>query len=189
MTVSYALTREISLSRTHVKMLGVFVFVVLLSVSAYIRIPLWFTPVPMTLQTLFVLLCSVALKRNYAPLAVGSYILLGALGAPVFQGYNHGITYLFGATGGYLLGFLACSLIVSHLVTVDRVKRNRFLILGSLLLGQISIYFFGVSWLMVLLGITVQKALAWGVMPFIPGAIFKLGIAYASYKKIFSKYE
>ena len=80
------------------------VFAAVIAVCAWISIP---AAVPFTLQTLGIFLAVGLLGGRRGTISVGVYLLLGAVGAPVFSGFNGGIGYLLGATGGYLLGFLA----------------------------------------------------------------------------------
>ena len=84
-------------------------FIALIAAGSWISIPL--PPVPLTLQTLFVLLSGIVMKR-YAVIPVGLYVLLGAAGLPVFHNGTAGLGVLLGPTGGFLLGFIPAALIV-----------------------------------------------------------------------------
>src|SRR5262245_17113843 len=85
----------------------IFAFNLLLALSAQVRIPLFFTPVPITAQTFVVLLTGALLGPRLGAAAMAAYLLEGAMGLPVFQGGNSGVAYMFGPTGGYLIGFIA----------------------------------------------------------------------------------
>lgn len=103
-------------------------------------------PVPYTLQTFGVLLASGALGFRRGLAATALYLALGAIGLPVFAEGRHGLAILFGATGGYLIGFLVASAIVGRLAELGW-DRNLFGAIGSMALGSLVIYAVGVPWL------------------------------------------
>jgi biotin transport system substrate-specific component len=142
------------------------------AVLAQIRIPLPFTPVPLTGQTFAVLLVGAALGSKRGPVSMVLYIALGALGLPVFAGGASGIAYLSGATLGYLVGFVAAAAIVGLLAErgLERSVRTSLL---PFLLGTIIIYALGVAWLSLVLG-SLSQAVAAGVVPFLVGDALKL---------------
>jgi biotin transport system substrate-specific component len=88
---------------------------ILIAISAQIAIPLPFTPVPLTLQTLVVLAAGVVLGSSRGALAITLYLLEGCAGLPVFSGAASGITHLLGPTGGYLIGFLPAAWLTGFL--------------------------------------------------------------------------
>jgi len=139
-------------------------------------IPLPFTPVPITGQTLAVLLVAGLLgsKRGAGSLLV--YLVSGIVGLPVFSGGLAGFARLAGPTGGYLLGFVVAAFVVGQLSErwVDRHMERLLLVL---LLGSGVIYAFGLSWLALYVG--PGRSLALGLLPFLPGDIVKLSIAAA----------
>ena len=96
----------------------------LIALSAQITFQIPFSPVPVTGQTLVVLLCGLLLGKNLAAAAVGSYLLQGAAGLPFFAGGKSGLATLLGPTGGYLFGFLA-ALRTFIQGFVDRLRRRR----------------------------------------------------------------
>jgi len=173
---------KLPISKEMARVFAVLTMLVLIMLGAYVRIPLPFTPVPITLQTFFVILGASILGRKLSLLATGSYLILGIFGLPVFQGYNAGITYLFGPTGGYLMGFMAASLVVGHLMDIR--QRSFVSTISILALGQALIYLFGISWLAFLLKISIPEALYLGMIPFLPGAACKLISASVVHKKI-----
>lgn len=144
------------------------------AVFAQIRIPLPFTPVPLTGQTFAVLLVGAALgsKRGAASLVL--YTALGAFGLPFFAGGASGLAYMSGPTLGYLVGFVAAAYVVGRLAErgLERSVRTSFV---PFLIGTMVIYIFGAGWLAVLFGF--ERALALGVLPFLVGDTIKLALA------------
>ncbi len=147
-------------------------FIGLISLGAWVSIP--FFPVPLTLQTLFVLLAGAVMKR-YAVIPVSLYVLLGALGLPVYHTGVTGIGVLLGPTGGYLIGFIFAALVVG--LTYE--QKSETIHITGLIAGTIIIYIFGVAWLMYSLAIGIVPAIISGVLPFIPGDLLKV---YATYR-------
>lgn len=141
---------------------------------AQIRIPLPFTPVPLTGQTFAVLLVGAALgsKRGAASLAL--YTLMGALGLPFFAGGASGLAYLSGPTLGYLVGFVAAAYVVG-LLAEKGLERSVRTSLVPFLIGTLIIYIFGAGWLTILFG--AEQALALGVLPFLVGDAIKIALA------------
>jgi len=184
MVISYLYKNEIVINKALTRAMGVFTFILLLSLGAYIRLPLPFTPVPITLQTFFVLLCGALMGRKYAPIATFSYLVLGVLGLPIFQGYGRGMLHIFGPTGGYLIGFVAASFVIGYLIDLKRDEQNLWWIIFSMAAGKAIIYSFGIIWLSLSMHIGLTKAVYLGFVPFIPGAIFKLLSASLIYSKI-----
>lgn len=166
---------------------GVGIFILLTSLGAWVKIWLPFTPVPITLQTFFVLLGGACLGKKGAPLTQGMYILLGTLGMPLFA-KGGGWLYLLGPTGGYLIGFVISSWIVASLLE----KRETWLwMLFIFLLGSGIIYLLGVLWLSTLHNLEIKKAIILGVLPFIPGDTLKvLGVtSLTRWKRIKETFE
>ena len=149
-------------------MLGA-LFVTLL---AQVKIPLPFTPVPLTGQTLAVLLIGATLGSRRGAASIALYIALGAVGLPVFAGGASGLAYLAGATLGYLIGFGLAAYIVGLLAERGLERSVRTSIL-PFLIGTVIIYVCGVAWLTVVLG-SLSKALSAGLLPFLIGDAIKL---------------
>jgi biotin transport system substrate-specific component len=147
-------------------------FIGLISLGAWVSIP--FFPVPLTLQTLFVLLAGAVMKR-YAVIPVSLYVLLGALGLPVYHTGVTGIGILLGPTGGYLTGFIFAAL-VAGIAYEHKSETTRII---GLVAGTIIIYLFGIAWLMYSLALGFVPAVISGMLPFIPGDAIKL---YATYR-------
>lgn len=146
----------------------------LVALLAQVRIPLPFTPVPLTGQTFAVLLVGAALgsRRGFASLSL--YTLIGALGLPVFAGGAAGLAYASGPTGGYLAGFIVAAFVVGLLAERGLERSIRTSIL-PFLVGTLVIYICGAGWLAVLFGF--EKALELGVTPFLLGDAIKLALA------------
>lgn len=160
---------------------GVLVFIILTALGAFVKIPLPFTPVPITLQTFFVLLSGAMLGRKFGTLSQAGYLFLGVAGVPLFCGTTAGISYLFGPTGGYLFGFIIASFLVGLLLD----KNKSFIqVISVFMAATLVIYFFGIVWLMVFLKFNLLKAVLAGAMPFIAGDIIKLFVAAAVYEKL-----
>ena len=147
-------------------------FIGLISIGAWVSIP--FFPVPLTLQTLFVLLAGAVMKRN-AIIPVSLYVVLGALGLPVFHTGVTGFGILLGPTGGYLVGFIFAALVVG----LSYERESVTIRMTGLLAGPVIIYVCGVSWLMYSLSVGLIPAVISGVLPFLPGDVIK---GYAAYK-------
>tara|TARA_B100000925_G_scaffold115641_1_gene85706 strand:+ start:350 stop:940 length:591 start_codon:yes stop_codon:yes gene_type:complete len=140
----------------------------LLAISSKVQIPL--TPVPVTLQTLVLLVMSMFLGWRGALGATSLYLFQGAIGLPVFA-HGGGFIILFGPTGGYLFGFLIASLVVGYLAEKGWDK-SVVLTFTSMTIGTLIIYLFGVIWLSYLKDL--NTALVFGLLPFITPDILKI---------------
>ena len=146
----------------------------LLAVSAKVQVP--FYPVPLTLQTLVVLLIGAALGARLAASSVALYLIAGLAGLPVFAGAVAGPLYMAGPTGGYLVGFLAAAAMIGF--AADRGwDRSWIRLFVSLSLGHAVVFAFGFLWLAELIG--AEKAFAAGVAPFALATILKTLLAVA----------
>jgi len=149
----------------------------LLTASAKIQVPFW--PVPMTMQTFAVLVIGMAYGPRLGAATVALYLAEGAFGLPVFAGTpakGIGLAYMMGPTGGYLAGFLVAALAVGALA---RRGWDRGLPGGvaAFLIGDGVIFVCGVAWLSALIGF--DKAIAAGLVPFLPGEALKVALAAA----------
>jgi biotin transport system substrate-specific component len=111
-----------------------------ISVCAWITVPM---AVPFTLQTFGVFLTLEMLGGASGTVAILAYILLGAVGVPVFSGFAGGVSVLLGPTGGYIIGFLACGLI--YLFT-EKIRKNTIIDIVVLIIGLFACYAFGTVW-------------------------------------------
>lgn len=152
-------------------------FAVLTAAAAQVRIPLPFTPVPITGQTFAVLLSGAVLGGAAGAASQTLYLLLG-LFLPFYAGGARGWESLTGATGGFLIGFVAAAWIVGKLA--ERAQdRSLITAVPAFLTGTIVIYLFGVPWLAHTLGIGWQEAIGLGAAPFVLGDLAKAAIAGA----------
>ena len=144
----------------------------LLAVSAQVKIP--FYPVPVTGQTLVVLLIGMTYGVRLGGATVAAYLLQGAMGLPVFAGSAIGMAALLGPTGGYLAGFLVAAVVMGFLAERG-MGRGMISTIAAMLMGNAVIYAMGVSWLATFIGF--EKAVAAGVLPFLYGDALKLAVA------------
>ena len=145
-------------------------FSLVIALGAQVAIPLPFTPVPVTLQTLAVLLAGCLLGSGRGALAVIAYLGEGFAGLPVFSGGTAGISHLLGPTGGYLLGFVAAAFVVG--MCAERgAARSRLGTLVMLIVGNVVLYVPGVMWLGVYTG--MDRAVSLGFLPFVVGDLLK----------------
>ena len=153
--------------------------------TSLIVIPLPGNPVPITGQTLGVLVAGGALGFRRGVLATLLYIAIGVLGFPAFAEHKSGLgviasyqdgRLILGATGGYLLGFLLASGIVGRLAELgwDRHLGGS---IAAMLIGNAAIYAIGLPWLMAATGFTAAETIAKGLVPFIPGDLLKVVVA------------
>lgn len=149
----------------------------LVAALAQVRIPLPFTPVPITGQTFGVLLIGAALGSRRGAASLALYLAIGALGLPVFAGGSGGLTHFLGPTAGYLAGFLIAGWVVGWLAERGWGKGLRSS-LPLFLLGQAIIYLFGVAWLAMSIG--PSAAVVQGLLPFLPLDALKVGLAAAA---------
>ena len=172
------LQKKVIVGKTVCVVVGTVTFAFLTVLGAFIRIPLSFTPVPITAQTFFVFLAGLCLGKRWGAFSQIGYLLLGAGGLAVFAG-GGGLLYLAGPTGGYLLGFVACTWIIGSLVasrSLDRLSNRAGFawILFSVFIGSMALYLLGTFHLMLVAKVSIGKAISLGVFPFIPGYILKM---------------
>jgi biotin transport system substrate-specific component len=155
--------------------LGAVVFAVAAAFSAQVAVPLPWTPVPVTLQPLMVILAGVVLGGRLGAISMLAYVTAGALGAPIFSNGGMGLAWLMGPTGGYLLAAPAAAWVAG--VVAGRDRGAPFLALG-LTLGVATMYAGGVMQLMAVTGMNLSGAVAAGMTPFIVGDLTKIGFAF-----------
>jgi biotin transport system substrate-specific component len=152
--------------------------VCLLTLSAKIQVPFW--PVPMTMQTLVVLMLGMAYGSRLAAGTVLAYLLAGAAGLPVFAGTPErgiGLAYMMGPTAGFLVGFVIAAWIVGFLA--ERGWDRNFLTCGAAMIaGHAAISLSGVVWLAILFGTT--KAIDIGLVPFLASSALKTALGTAA---------
>ena len=131
---------------------------ILLAISAKVQVPFW--PVPMTMQTFVIFLIGMTYSVRLSFATVAFYLFQGAIGLPVFAA-GGGVAYLVGPTAGYLYGMFFASIVISYLAN----------------LGSTIIFLFGIIYLGYIIGF--EKAVAAGLLPFIPSELFKIALAVA----------
>jgi biotin transport system substrate-specific component len=146
----------------------------LIALSAQLRIPLPFSPVPITGQTFAVLLIGALYGSRRAPATIATYLTLGLLGLPVFQGGTAGLAVLLGPTAGYLVGYLPAAWLVG-LLSERGADRSPSTTALSMIVGNIVVYLTGVVVLASFVG--WNQVLATGVMPFLIGDAVKIALA------------
>lgn len=151
----------------------------LLAVCSQIAVPL--PLVPINLALLAVYLCALVLNGRWALISVGLYLLMGTLGLPVFAGFRGGPSALFGATGGYLLGYLCAVAVIVPLVPWASTLWRRALICA---LGLLACYVPGTLWLMLMTGRALPQVLPLAVYPFLPGDFLKIAMAASMAPKL-----
>ncbi len=150
-------------------------FAALTAVLGLVSIPLPFSPVPISGQSLAIMLAGSVLSVRQAGLSILTFLLVGAVGVPVFAGGTGGLGIVFGPRGGYLLGFLLGAMVISALKgSSNNVWR---LALANIVGGIGVVYLLGVAWLSLVTGMGLQKAFLAGALPFLPGDFFKVFIA------------
>ena len=161
-----------------------------ISLLAQISLPVPGSPVPVTGQTLAVLLIGTTYGARLGFLTFATYLIAGIAGAPIFApsatSANHGIDRLVGATGGYLVGMLVASLLLGYLADrkADQKFRTSF---PALLLGDLVIFTFGLAWLHASLDMTWAATSEAGFTPFILGEALKIAITATSLPLVWRK--
>jgi biotin transport system substrate-specific component len=152
--------------------------VLLMALLAQVSVPVPGSPVPITGQTLGVVLTAAALGPMRGTLVQIFYILAGAIGLPFYSEASHGVEVVMGATGGYLIGFIPAAYLIGLAARRGR-DRNFLTAVPLFIAGQAIIFAVGVPWLAVTTGMNASQALHAGFYPFILGGIVKAVIAAA----------
>lgn len=152
-------------------------FVALMAVCSWINIP---TTVPFTLQTFAVFATVAILGMKRGTIAVLVYIILGAVGVPVFAGFSGGFGTLLGTTGGYIIGFLFTALITGGIIKA--FGKKTWVMAAAMVLGLVACYAFGTVWFICVYTSTksavgIMTALSWCVIPFIIPDLCKIALA------------
>ena len=180
------LNRELVANKSICRIIGVMSFVILTSLGAFVRIPLPFTPVPLTLQTFFVLLSGAILGANLGALSQIIYLLLGIGGIPIFANAGSGSVYIWGPTGGYILGFIFASFFIGKVIRMgDKINYGGLFI--RMCLADLVILFSGVLWLKALWGFNLSKAIWLGLVPFLPVDLIKIAVASSIFLNIYTR--
>lgn len=148
----------------------------LVALCAQIEIPLAFTPVPISGQTFAVLLVGASLGPLLGASSLLLYFCVGLIGAPVYSGGDGGWEIVHGATGGYLVGFIAAAVLTGWLAR-RRWDRHFNSAVAAMLSGSVVIYSFGLPWLAKEIGTGLEGTLEAGLYPFVIGDLIKLYLA------------
>lgn len=135
--------------------------------------------VPISLATFAVYLAGALLGGKRAAVAVVIYILLGAIGLPVFSGFAGGFAKLIGVTGGYIIGYIPCALLTGIFAEKFHNKNKLWAMPAGMILGTIACYAFGTAWYIIFTGTPLVSALLACVVPFLIGDAIKIVCATA----------
>lgn len=165
-------------------MVCIAVFAVIIAICSWISIP---ATVPFTLQTFGVFLTVGVLGGRRGSLSVLIYLLLGAIGVPVFSGFSGGVGSILGSTGGYIIGFLFSALVMW--LMEHFLGKKTWVLSLSMLLGLLVCYLFGTAWFMIVYAnqsgaVGLWTALGWCVFPFIIPDLLKIAVALVVCKRL-----
>ncbi len=160
--------------------------VAIIAICSWIQIPLL---IPVTMQTFAVLTISALLDLRCSVMSVIVYLLLGAIGVPVFAGFRSGAGILFSPTGGFLIGFFFTAILVPALVR--HFGRTTPVLAVSMALGQLLCYLFGALWysFFYAAGSAFTTALAVCVLPFLIPDLFKITLAILVVQRVYPRLE
>lgn len=183
-TVFHARSNQYS-KTTYLALCGL--FAAIMTICSFITIPLGFTPVPINLATLGVFLTGGLLGKKYGTISMTVYVLLGAVGVPVFSEFRGGIGVLVGPTGGYIIGYIVAAFLIGLLLDVmlnssggsaEASRRSKAAelipIIIAMIVGLLACYFLGTLWFIVSTHTGVWAALISCVFPFLPGDALKI---------------
>ena len=140
-----------------------------------LSIPLPFSPVPISLTNFAIFLAIFVLGMKNGTISFIIYLLLGAVGVPVFSSFRGSLQVLAGPTGGYLIGFIFLALIMGF--ALDHFDRKLVPTIIGMIIGMVVCYAFGTVWLAKLLSLSFKEGLMMGVIPYLPGDAAKIIIA------------
>lgn len=164
------------------KMILCALFAALTAVCSMISIPLPFTPVPINLATLSVFLAGGLLGSRYGALSQLVYVLLGAIGLPVFHSFTGGLGILTGPTGGYIIGYVAAAWLIGFLS--EKLGRVYYKNMISMTAGLAVCYTLGTVWFMYITSTGLAAALMLCVVPFLLGDAIKIVAGSILVKKL-----
>ncbi|MBQ7157922.1 MAG: biotin transporter BioY [Treponema sp.] len=173
------------MSKSTLRSVFIALFAALICAGCFISIPIGL--VPITVQNMFALMSGVILGSIHGAAAVGIFLLLGALGIPVFSGVKGGIAVLSGPTGGFLIGYFVGALIAGLIVGSPKLEEKKltFKVVGKIVLATIVAfvlnYAVGIPWFMSVMEAkgatkTLQDTLKICLIPFIPGDSIKIAV-------------
>lgn len=165
-------------------------FAAIMAVCSMITIPLGFTPVPVNLGTLGVFLTGGILGRKYGTVSMAVYVLIGAIGVPVFAGFRGGVGVLAGPTGGYIIGYIVAVFLIGLILELatsrlkaaaedspSRLCPGYVTTAIAMVIGLLACYLLGTIWFIISTGTGVWASLIACVFPFLPGDALKIAAA------------
>lgn len=155
-------------------------FVAFISICSQIAIHIG--PIPISMSLLAIFMAGLILGMKYGTLSVIVYILLGITGMPVFAGAKGGFAVILGPTGGFLIGYILCAMIVGY-VSGRFVNKKIYMVIG-MVISVVVCYIPGILWYYIITGNTISMSIKLCVIPFILGDIIKIIISLALYSKI-----
>ncbi|MGN0143846.1 MAG: biotin transporter BioY [Clostridium sp.] len=138
-------------------------------------ISLPFTPIPISLANLIIYISCCILGSKKGTASVLLYILIGAVGLPVFSGFSGGLGKLAGPTGGYLIGFIFCAIFTG--IFVEKFEDKMYMYSVGMIIGTIVCYGFGTAWLAFQMKLSFVQALFMGVIPYLLGDVLKIAVS------------
>lgn len=150
-------------------------FAAVTAVLSQITIPLGFTPIPVNLATLSVLIAGGLLGSIKGAISQLVYLLIGAVGIPVFSGFRGGVGILVGPTGGYIIGYVIGAFVVG--IIIEKCDRKIPTLVGAMVAGMIVLYATGTLWFMISTKNGLVASLTMCVVPFLIGDAFKIAAA------------
>jgi biotin transport system substrate-specific component len=179
-----SISKFISLTSEHsvAQAFWIVTFAILTAIGAQIEIP--FKPVPLTLQTVFVLLAGAFLGKRNGFISMSLYLALGAVGLPVFAGARFGIPILLGPTGGYLLAFPVAAFVIGYLVSLNR---SRLFVLFAMAVGLTIVFALGTVQLNLVYFHDWNASLKAGLLAFSVWDIVKLLAASSVYSQFLER--
>ncbi len=161
-------------------------FAALMAVGAWISIPVS-SGISFTLQLLAIMVCASLLPPMYAALSVVAYVLLGAVGLPVFSNFGAGVGILFGVTGGYIIGFIPAAWLTAFIIS--KWGREIWKQVIAMAAGVLLCYAFGSAWFMISLGRTLMQTLSVCVIPYIPFDLLKIAVSVLLSKAVWKPFQ
>ena len=165
------------------KITFVSLFAALIAGGSFIKIPVPFSPIPIVLQNLFVVLSGMVLGPALGSAAVALYLFAGALGLPVFSGAGGGIARFASPTGGFLAGYFLAALFAGLVAGQPKKENSLICTIAAAILGFFVIYIPGLLWLYRFME-SWSKTFAAGFFPFLAGDVIKIAIAVPTAKRL-----
>jgi len=166
-------TKDVGIAKEWIE---VIIYSLILSLAAFARINLWFTPIPFVLQNSLAVFLPFILGTRKACYSIILFLFQGAIGLPVFSGFG-GLWVLLGPSGGYLFGYLIAAFFSS--IAYKKMQKTTLNAFLAMTLGHFIVYLCG--WSRLLMYISPMKAFLLGVCPFILGGFFKAIVLIKSY--------